>query len=691
MQRHIVFIIFLMTSLLGTNRSIAQSNDYHELMAKEAFQACNYEEAAKLYESAIAGTRDTNKKERLGQLLELVKETQMFINWGDVDYTLKEWESAKEWYYQATVNNPADKYAAEKVKELNQIIARENYQMEYLMLFRTGCVSCFDEFIEENKLDEKEREYFQMIIRSLRYGAENKPEHTPLYLRAGKDFLDAEAIEKARLFLDQAACQGDTEGLYLTAMTYPADSEKRITLLAMAAEGGNHQEAKEALKKESAEYQPERAKRAFESLLKYKTDLLSAVYIYENEDRLPLMNLNAEKNLMSLRSKVSDIEDDNLIYYLSKLYEDNDLLKKAAFKGNAQAMYAYAKSDMCQSETERDAWMLMAYDGKCLSARENFTGYFIKYFNLEEYLDFMFTGKADYYIDFFNLEDYGNPGMYNPHEEMLYNCLSGKYSDDFWKKYKKQVWDSDMYRKAFEYLEQKTYKSDNDKKNLRKLSKAAHQPGQYKSVLNELIHGKLIARNHPFVFPVKTENMQKDFYISEKLPKKFRSHTIYKFKEATTEAKTITPHKYTDDVSIVCDVLAKVDLEKTFGELMQEYGISYPDSTVTSFILQSISNNRGQVVKVEVYAGTDDYITKKTKPASYKISFGNDYRKNNPVYYNSYDFSEFYKEFANKINWKDLPDVSLKRYIVYNYWDDLTLNIVFTIGAKAGSCIGVSK
>ena len=59
--------------------------------------------------------------------------------------------------------------------------------------------------------------------------------------------------------------------------------------------------------------------------------------------------------------------------------------------------------------------------------------------------------------------------------------------------------------------------------------------------------------------------------------------------------------------------------------------------------------------------------------------------------YNSYDFSEFYKEFANKINWKDLPDISLKRYIVYNYWDDLTLNIVFTIGVKAGSCIGVSK
>lgn len=668
---------------------ISNAQDY-ESMARAAFQACKYEEAAKLYETAMAGTRDAKEKERLDQLRWLAMDTQMFIGMGDEDYDSGDFERAREWYYQATVNNPADKYAVQRVRELDKVIERENYQMKYLMLFRAGCISCFDEFIRDTELDEKETEYFRMIIRNLRSGAENRPEHTSLYLRAGKDFFDAEAIEKARLFLDQAACQGNAEALYLTAMTYPSGSERRITLLAMAAEGGNHQDAIDALKIEPAEYQPVRAKRAFESLMQYRTDLASAVYIYENEERLPLMNLKAEENLMSLRDQVYSIENDDLLYYLSILYDDDDLLKKAAYKGNAQAMYAYAKSEKSLSEAERDAWMLISYNGKCLNARENFSELFTRLFNLEEYMDFMFTGKADKYINFCHLEKYGNPGMYNPHEEMLYNCLSGTFSDEFWKKYKDQIWDSNLYKKAFEYLEHKSYKSDNDKKNFKKLSKAEHQPGQYKSVLHEVINEKLSGRTHSFSFPVRTENMHKDFFVYEKLPKKFRSAEEYIFKDAAVE-ETATSHNYADDAALVCKILSKIDLEKTFGELMQEYGVFYPDSTITSFVLETVHNNRGQVIKVEVSAGSTGLVTENAKPESYIISFGNAYNENYPDYYNGEDFSEFYLEIAKTINWKDLPDRNLKRYIVYDYWDDLTANIVFTIGSKTGTCIGVSK
>lgn len=519
-------IILICVILFATINSYAQSNS--EKMGDVAFSMGNYADAIELYDAANILSKDRVdkikvKRSKASKCFSLKKAADSF-------YESEAYEDAQAKYRQLISLNPSDKFAKEMLGKLDGLIAvrkandakiqeLQRIDSAYFDALKSGS-GALEKFCEQYPDSEHIYKAY-IVVNALKQG--KYPcisTEISLYNMIGNDFRKIGDVEKARKFYDYSASLADPEGLCLKALTYKQESKAYITLMAMSASSGY----KPAIEKlQGVSYNAKVAQIYYSHLKGYAGDLLSAIFVKENEQTYYLDCIQPDKYIMAdkmLSYNLSDLRsmkvDVNVAYYIANLVKSDArfrdasvvLLYYAASGGNADAAYQLAK--IISQDTKPNVEMINALYMCAINGGVAITEKSWETSDVKNYISFMKNGKANDSFNLYLIADYPSihfgTGVIDKHEALL-NCCQMvkssfyyKYFKQFWKEHNEGIWDRAYIEHVINYLSEKNDACS--KKVLKKVSKLTLMDGQYKSELAEFIKDGFVDNQCRFASPV---------------------------------------------------------------------------------------------------------------------------------------------------------------------------------------------
>lgn len=467
-MKHILTIITAVFLIVGN--TYAQNRNLEA--ARIEFRKGNYQDAVGLYNGAIATVSNQKDKDNIIQEREKSSRCWRLLDEAERYFTVKNYDFAIKFYTQVCSINAYDDYAKKQIRKCRQIMQSiahtKNRDDKYIKALQKGDAESIKAFL---KLYPNDKETglltfiisdTQHIIDSLTNIAKTRQSNSASQndlnkefnilliqncIAAGDAFYGAENIQSAQDYYDIAASYGNAEAIYKKALCYENSSEQYRNLIGLAA-AGKYPAAERELQilihnSPSLKYDGIVAKRMYEHLTTYTSDVKSAMYIYENLECIPIDALNISyyigTNKRVLQHLQNRINEDNLLYQagiiLLKIQQDpTSVMQAAASKGNINAIKWLA-------DKYNDAEYKRCYE------------YFLKKDDFTAYIKYL-KGNTITSKDWHSIYTSRYKASLDRHEILLALVKSNAFADKYFFKilknhlslYSKSYWDTDVIK-----------------------------------------------------------------------------------------------------------------------------------------------------------------------------------------------------------------------------------------------------
>lgn len=365
MKRIVIILILLALTL----KASAQEN-----AAKNAFTAGDYSTAVKLYETAKLTVTDAAHETSISKAMENAKTCANLLEKANKAYNKGQYADAKKHYQSILKYNSSDKFAKQRITVCSEKITiatnQRNQQNECKIALKNGSDDAIKNYIKKYP-DSNEVELLNFILQNI--DERPKKDNTNKYKQIGDMFADADNKTKAAIWYDKAVALADVEAMYKKAMiNNDLTKTDNKTLLVLSATGG-YQPAKDMINKHknNFRYYESVAKKMFEQLGKYQTDLYALVYVHVNKHLYPTNELHLNYYVQyhpSLYTAQSSAND-NLIYQYAKIlkaysnnhYKIKDLMNMAASEGNVDAVLWIFNEEIIPKASSTELKEIKAY------------------------------------------------------------------------------------------------------------------------------------------------------------------------------------------------------------------------------------------------------------------------------------------------------------------------------------------
>lgn len=361
--------LILLVIFANMSVSYSQTSDASRI-ARTAFLQGDYAEAVNWYKSAINLTDNPQEKTLLNQSLLLAQSCAANLKHANILFSRGEYLSAKSAYQKLLNANPSDVYAKQRIslcgQKWREASDRHRRDAKYKATLQKGDAESIKEFLKLYPNDDARNLLTFMLLDgdqiadSLMNVALSRKQDTwsdedlikefeSLFVQssvsAGDAFFEVGNRDLAKLYYQMAASYGNAESLYKLALCYDDISKPEPRNLLAISAAGNCSAASKELDKLTSQYPKLKydkkvAKRLYDNLSLCRTNIKSALYVYENID-----NYAIDKSIIEYHIECKDgiiLELNGMIYGDQLLYQLGLALYKL-HKDPMPAMRASAK------------------------------------------------------------------------------------------------------------------------------------------------------------------------------------------------------------------------------------------------------------------------------------------------------------------------------------------------------------
>lgn len=368
--------LILLVIFANISVSYSQTSDASRI-ARTAFLQGDYAEAVNWYKSAINLTDNPQEKANLNQSLLLAQSCAANLKHANILFSRGEYLSAKSAYQKLLSANPSDVYVKQRISRCSQKLRdasdKQRRDAKYKAALQKGDAESIKAFLKLYPNDDARNLLTFMLLDgdqiadSLMNVALSRRQDTwsdedlikvfeSLFVQssvsAGDAFFEVGNRGAAKLYYQMAAAYGNAESLYKLALCYDDISKQEPRNLLAISAAGNCSAASEELDKLASrypklKYDKKVAKRMYDNLRMCRTNVGSALYVYENIGNYSIdksiIECYIESNDRIIRELDGMIHGDQLLYQLGlalyKLHKDPmPAMRASAKKGNIAAI-----------------------------------------------------------------------------------------------------------------------------------------------------------------------------------------------------------------------------------------------------------------------------------------------------------------------------------------------------------------